>query len=159
MWRPPGFGLYAKPYKVVLPDAQVIAAMPRPTPALAFLASLLVGLAIGSAQAQSPPPPMAAVVTSSGARTAAEVDAQDCARQQGSVRQVGLLGLWTCVVPFADAGQACQSRADCTGACFAPQGAGVGERATGACQADSAAMFGCHALVIDGRVVQGLCID
>lgn len=131
--------------------------MPQPIFHFVLQASLFAGLAFDGAQAQQPP--MAAVVTSSGARTAAEVNAQDCARQQGAVRQVGLLGHWMCVLPFADAGQACQSRADCTGACFAPQGAAVGERATGTCQADSAAMFGCHSLIIDGRVTQGLCID
>jgi hypothetical protein len=95
------------------------------------------------------------------ARTEAtrQIDEPACKAKGGAVRQVGMLGLPSCVLPFPDAGKACQSKADCTGACFAPAGAAVGTKAAGACQVDTAAIFGCNDTVEGGVVTSGMCVD
>ncbi len=88
-----------------------------------------------------------------------EVDTAECQRQGGVARQVGMLGLLTCVLPLPDAGKVCRSSADCSGACFAPLRAELDSQTTGTCQRDTASMFGCNNFVEDGVVVRGVCVD
>lgn len=89
----------------------------------------------------------------------ADIDVEDCRRRNGRIRQVGMFATPACIVPFADAGETCRADADCEGACVAPDGIAVGTATAGACQVDSAALFGCHDLVEGGVVVGGMCLD
>ena len=88
-----------------------------------------------------------------------EIDPEECRQKKGTIRQVGMFGTPSCVTPLPDGGEACHSNSECAGVCFAPDGASIGQAATGICQADTAAMFGCHNYVENGVVVGGLCID
>lgn len=92
----------------------------------------------------------------------AEIDEAACTAQGGVVRQEGLLGLWRCVVPYADAGASCNDASDCEGRCFgrddvtdyeAEPGAAVG-----VCEADDSP-FGCFAVIEGGDVTPMLCVD
>ena len=96
-----------------------------------------------------------------GSRAAAlaAIDPENCRRKGGTIRQVGMFGTPSCVTPLPDGGKACRSNAECSGACFAPEGTAIGQAATGICQVDTAAMFGCHDHVDNGVVVGGMCVD
>ncbi len=92
----------------------------------------------------------------------AKIDEDACTAQGGEVRQEGLLGLWRCVVPYSDAGEACSDASDCEGRCFgrddvtdyeAEPGAAVG-----VCEADDSP-FGCFAELEGGDVAPMLCVD
>jgi hypothetical protein len=98
-------------------------------------------------------------VARSRAAALAKIDPAECRNKGGTIRQVGMFGTPTCVTPLPDAGKPCASNAECAGACFAPPGASIGQAATGACQVDTAAMFGCHDHVENGVVTGGLCVD
>ena len=89
----------------------------------------------------------------------AKIDPEECRAKGGSIRQVGMLGTPSCVTPFPDGGQACRSNSECSGVCFAPEDIPIGQAATGTCQVDTAAMFGCHDHVENGVVVGGPCVD
>ena len=95
----------------------------------------------------------------SRAEALAQIDEDDCRSKGGTVKQVGLFGTPACVTPFPDGGEPCSSNAECDGACFAPSDAAIGAAAVGACQVDTAAMFGCYDHVEGGVVVGGLCVD
>ena len=95
----------------------------------------------------------------SRAASLAKIDPADCHNKGGTIRQVGMFGSPSCVTPLADGGKACRSNTDCSGFCFAPEGAPIGQVASGTCQLDTAAMFGCHDHVENGVVVGGLCVD
>ena len=95
----------------------------------------------------------------SRAAAQAKIDPEECRRQSGTVQQVGMFGTPSCVTPLPDGGNSCRSNADCAGACYAPEGAPIGQAATGTCQVDTSAMFGCHDLVENGVVVAGMCVD
>jgi hypothetical protein len=95
----------------------------------------------------------------SRAAALAKIDTEECRRKNGTIRQVGMFGTPSCVTPLPDGGKACHSNSECAGACFAPEGLPIGQAATGTCQVDTAAMFGCHDHVEDGVVVGGLCVE
>lgn len=92
-------------------------------------------------------------------RSLAEVDQAACAAGGGEVRQEGMLGLYRCVTPYADAGKACKGKADCEGQCrFEGDPPTDGSEVTGACQRDDSP-FGCYSEVEGGKVTGGLCVD
>ncbi|GAB1597159.1 hypothetical protein [Lysobacter claricitrinus] len=95
----------------------------------------------------------------SRAASLAKIDPEECRRKNGTIRQVGMFGTPSCVVPLPDAGKVCRSNSECAGFCFAPTGVVVGQAATGTCQIDKAAMFGCRDQVENGVVVGGMCVD
>jgi len=86
------------------------------------------------------------------------IDRPACEAAGGEVRQEGMLGMWRCVKPYADAGAPCSGKADCEGKCLAVDGAMHGEEAVGACQANDSP-FGCYAEVEGGKVQGGICVD
>lgn len=94
------------------------------------------------------------------AESLAAIDKEACAAKNGEVRQEGLLGTWRCVIPYADAGNACRDKTDCEGKCLVPpdSDAVTGAEATGACQANDSP-FGCYAEIVDGKVAAALCVD
>lgn len=89
----------------------------------------------------------------------AKIDAEECRAKGGTIRRLGMLGTPSCVTPFPDGGKACRSSSECTGDCFAPEGTSSGQVATGTCQMDTAAMFGCHIRIEEGVAGGGLCVD
>ena len=98
-------------------------------------------------------------LAASRAAALAKIDPEECRRKNGTIRQVGMFGTLSCVVPLSDGGKACRSNSECVGFCFAPAGVAVGQAATGTCQIDTAAMFGCRDQVENGVVVGGMCVD
>jgi hypothetical protein len=92
-------------------------------------------------------------------RSRAEIDEAACVSAGGEVRQEGMLGLYRCVTPFADAGKPCKGKADCEGQCRLEGDPPTdGSEATGVCQRDDSP-FGCYSEVEDGKVTGGVCVD
>nr|WP_315049876.1 hypothetical protein [uncultured Brevundimonas sp.] len=88
-------------------------------------------------------------------------EASACAQRGGTLKQVGRLQSWRCVVDYADAGKRCTDGDQCQGDCRLPEGVDVaapGAPVAGVCQATSD-NFGCHTSVEDGKVGVGICID
>lgn len=92
------------------------------------------------------------------AQSLAAVDKEACAAAGGEVRMEGMLGMYRCVKPYADAGKACRSGADCEGKCLATDDAMPDDEVVGACQADDSP-FGCYAEVEDGKITDVICVD
>ena len=92
------------------------------------------------------------------AASLAAIDQEACAAAGGEARQEGMLGMYRCVKPYADAGKACRSKSDCEGKCLATDDAAPDADITGACQADDSP-FGCNAEVEDGKITEAICID
>ena len=115
---------------------------------------------------------MAACVTSAqepvpkGRFTAVRVESeQDRLACQADGGTAGRRGLHptaqVCVIPYADAGKACNDSQQCSGLCLAEyQGGGQTtlQDAVGRCQADNASV-GCLGEVRAGRVDGILCVD
>ena len=88
-------------------------------------------------------------------------DQTACEAQGGDWRREGLLGEYMCVLPYADAGEACTDGDQCDGDCrleYGPSHKPGTEPVTGVCQANSSP-FGCFATVEDGRVETTICVD
>ena len=83
-----------------------------------------------------------------------------CEAEGGTWRREGRLGLMTCVMPHADAGQSCTDSDPCAGDCRLgdDKRPAEGEAVTGICQADTS-NFGCFTRVEDGRAAATLCVD
>lgn len=92
------------------------------------------------------------------AESLAAIDRAACESAGGEVRQEGMLGMWRCVTPYADAGKACRGDADCEGKCLATDDAMADEDVGGACQRDDSP-FGCYAEVEDGKITEAICVD
>lgn len=105
-----------------------------------------------------PPSDEAKTIDDLRAESLAAIDKEACAAVGGEIRQEGMLGMYRCVKPYADAGKECRSGADCEGKCMATGDEATGEEAVGACQANDSP-FGCYAEVEDGKVTNALCVD
>lgn len=105
-----------------------------------------------------PPSNDARTIEEMRAESLAAIDEKACAADGGEVRMEGMLGMYRCVRPYADAGKACRSDADCAGKCLATGEEAAGEDAIGACQANDSP-FGCYAEVEDGKVTNAICVD
>jgi hypothetical protein len=83
-----------------------------------------------------------------------------CETEGGTWRREGRLGLMTCVMPHADAGQPCTDSDQCAGDCRLADDKrpAEGEAVTGICQANTS-NFGCFTRVEDGRAAATLCVD
>lgn len=93
------------------------------------------------------------------AQSLAAIDREACEAASGEVRQEGMLGMYRCVKPFADAGKACRSGSECEGKCLATDDAMMDdENVVGACQANDSP-FGCYAEVEDGKITNAICVD
>lgn len=92
------------------------------------------------------------------AESLAAVDQAACSAAGGEVRQEGMLGMYRCVTPYADAGKGCRGKSDCEGKCISTGDVATGGEATGQCQKDDSP-FGCYAEVEGGVVQAALCID
>lgn len=92
------------------------------------------------------------------AQSLAQIDQEACKSSGGEVRQEGMLGMYRCVKPYADAGKACRSKSDCEGKCLATDDAAPDAEVTGVCQTDDSP-FGCYAEVEGGKIQQAICVD
>lgn len=92
------------------------------------------------------------------AESLAQIDRAACEAAGGEVRQEGMLGLYRCVKPYADAGKACRGHADCEGKCLATDDAAPDAETIGACQANDSP-FGCYAEIEDGKLAAAICVD
>lgn len=94
--------------------------------------------------------------------SAAEV--ADCKAQGGSIQGVGMFGMPSCVIPYADGGKVCSDDTDCQGRCIVELGhpgepdLKPGDALTGQCQKDTA-LFGCYAEIVGGKVEHSICVD
>lgn len=84
-----------------------------------------------------------------------------CEAAGGTVERVGRMGVEHCIQPYPDAGEVCDSKADCLGRC--EYGVDVsdpvpGAPADGVCQATTKG-FGCVTLVENGMIERTICID
>jgi hypothetical protein len=86
-----------------------------------------------------------------------------CVDQGGTVRDLGIFGTPTCVLPYADAGRPCTGDTDCLGQCRL-DGAetdpppAVGAEVKGRCQVDTDD-FGCYTTVEGGKAELTICVD
>jgi hypothetical protein len=119
---------------------------------------LMSALACASQERSDGAGPPAKLLEEMRAESLAAVDRTACAAAGGDVRQEGLLGLWRCVTPYADAGKPCRSKADCEGRCLAEVDAPPSGEIDGRCEADDSP-FGCFAEVEDGVVGGFMCVD
>lgn len=93
------------------------------------------------------------------AESLAAIDSAACAAAGGEVRQEGMLGMYRCVTPYADAGQPCRGKADCAGQCrFEGDPPTDGSDVEGVCQRDDSP-FGCYSEVEGGKITGGICVD
>jgi len=82
-----------------------------------------------------------------------------CTAQGGRLERVGRAQTVQCVVPYADAGQACRSGSECdAGVCQGAVEASGQASVTGQCQASNMA-FGCYTRVNNGRAEAAICVD
>lgn len=83
----------------------------------------------------------------------------DCTARGGTMQRVGRAQTLQCVVPYADAGQACRSGNECdAGVCIGPVDAAGQSNVTGRCQA-STSQFGCYTRLNNGRAEAAICVD
>jgi hypothetical protein len=113
---------------------------------------------VNVADAKAETPPEEKTIDEMRAESLASVDQEACSNAGGEVRQEGMLGMYRCVKPYADAGKACRSKSDCEGKCLAADDAAPDKETTGVCQADDSP-FGCYAEVEDGRITNAICVD
>lgn len=87
--------------------------------------------------------------------------AEACTKKGGTYRRVCLMGSWSCVMPYADAGKSCTDKKQCQGQCRY-EGEGemppAGTAVTGVCQRTSDPC-GCFGIVADGKLQSMLCVD
>ena len=92
----------------------------------------------------------------------ATADAQQCKASGGFLDQRGRRGTTMCVHRFAGAGKSCASDSDCEGRCLAVRKDGglpsAGDASPRQCQPDDK-LFGCHAMLENGKVASTICID
>lgn len=120
----------------------------------AAMAALSLGACMPNAAAgpdEGPAEPTAAPQTQTQAA---------CEGAGGTWRREGRMGLMTCVMPHADAGQPCTDSDQCAGDCRLADDKrpAEGEPAVGVCQANTSG-FGCFTRVEDGRAAATLCVD
>jgi len=94
------------------------------------------------------------------------VDAAACRARGGFIRGSDRFGNRACVTPFADAGRSCTDSDQCAGRClhdyrgsaYSLRGPPAGREAAGRCEADDSTL-GCHSEVLNGRIMQPICVD
>ena len=91
-----------------------------------------------------------------------DIDERACEAMGGSVRQAGMMGLYHCIVPYADGGKACRSSDDCKGRCRTSNELTDFEAAPGTqvgqCEMNDSP-FGCYGWVEDGTATPMRCVD
>ncbi len=89
---------------------------------------------------------------------ATDAEREKCHAAGGEVHQAGLLGYENCILPYADAGQACSDSSECLGDCRLTDFSKPEDSITGTCQINDSP-FGCYQTVENGRAGHMLCVD
>jgi hypothetical protein len=117
------------------------------------LASLLIFLAAGVAQAQNCP-------TIDAAEQRAKEE--QCRAAGGEWARFGvhahLCNIYSCAARTSDAGKPCRNRLECEHLCVTGDPPRIGAEAAGRCTAVKTT-FGCFTHVDDGRIVGRVCVD
>lgn len=120
---------------------------------------------VAACAAPPPPPPVDSGPTSiEDARRKSwdEIDHRACNAMGGEVRQDGMMGLYRCVTPFADAGKVCRDASDCMGQCRTSDDVTDYDAAPGSqvgkCQVNDSP-FGCYGTIERGTATAMLCVD
>lgn len=83
----------------------------------------------------------------------------DCTARGGAMQRVGRAQTLQCVIPYADAGNACRSGSECqSGVCQGSVEASGRANVAGQCQASNMA-FGCYTRINNGRAEAAICVD
>ena len=109
---------------------------------------LLIGCVVPSDEVDGPPAPP------EGEKGYSQADGSDCAAKGGDYARRGMLGQYSCAVPFADAGKVCTRPGDCLGQCRVEDG----EATSGTCQKTSDP-FGCYWYLDENGQALGICVD
>ena len=124
---------------------------------------ILVLMSVACA-APAPPPVDNGPISIEDARRKSwdDIDHRACNAMGGKVRQDGMMGLYRCVTPFADAGKICRDNSDCMGQCrtsddVTDYNAAPGTQ-VGKCQVNDSP-FGCYGTVERGTAGGMLCVD
>lgn len=80
----------------------------------------------------------------------------ECLTKGGTYARRGMMGLYSCALPYADAGKVCRKASDCEGQCriedMDP------DTKVGKCQATNDP-FGCYSYLEENGQVVGICVD
>ncbi len=121
----------------------------RIAPLTMLSAALLMSSCVASGDPQPEPVP-------EGEHGYSSADAASCATKNGSYQRRGMMGQYSCAVPYADAGKTCSAASDCEGQCR------VADSSTkpvkGQCQATTDP-FGCYEYFSESGEVVGICVD
>lgn len=142
---------------------RMLAACP-PRSGAAMLSRLCISLllsAVLAACSSAPPAPPAADAADSPQAAEAYQEARDvdCQAAGGTLKRLGRLQRLQCVIPYADAGNACSRKSDCTGQCLATGEVAAGIATTGTCQRDASQNFGCRQRIDEGKAQGTICVD
>jgi putative hemolysin len=122
-------------------------------------ARFLIGLTAFSLSACTMAEPSAPPGPASGQKTVASAT-EDCKKKGGDLLAVGMMGREHCVIPFKDAGKACNDGSQCEGDCWAksPRETAKDGKAAGTCQPTNMP-FGCNSRLDNGVASPVLCVD
>jgi hypothetical protein len=91
-----------------------------------------------------------------------KIDHKACTAMGGEVRQDGMMGLYSCITPYADAGKVCRDSSDCLGRCKTSDDVtnydGAPGTQVGKCEINDSP-FGCYGVVERGTAGGMLCVD
>jgi hypothetical protein len=122
---------------------------------------LFAALSLASCAQPDPPAEKPTTVSQTGVAEPKPDTPEACVKNGGTYRRVCLMGSWSCVMPYSDAGKPCADKKECQGQCryvgegeMPPPGTAV----TGACQRTTDPC-GCFGIVADGKLQSMLCVD
>jgi len=88
-----------------------------------------------------------------------KIDVAACEKSGGKIEGVGMFGIPSCVVYYADGGKPCKSESECEGMCFSPDVLEEKTSVTGICERSEQDRFGCYSAVENGVVLYSICAD
>jgi hypothetical protein len=122
-----------------------------------IIAAVLCACAPVQMNTPAPPSPLPA---SHGPPAPDSAARATCTARGGAYAQVGLMGIWTCVTPYADGGRVCTDKSQCAGACIfaGSEHPHPGAEAQGECQRTNV-LTGCFTTIESGRATYPICVD
>ena len=115
--------------------------------------ALLAALSLSACAVQDPP---SAAAPAEGEFGYSAKAAASCASQGGTYARRGMMGAYSCAVPFADAGKSCTDSTQCEGQCRVEMT--EPQPISGQCQATTDP-FGCHGFFDDNGEYAAICVD
>ena len=125
-----------------------------------FFALVLAACAAQTSPSPEPDAPMS--IEARRQQSLEEIDQRACKAMGGEVRQDGMMGLYYCITPYADAGKTCRDSSECEGQCRSSDDVtnydGAPGTQVGKCQQNDS-KFGCYGVVEDGTAQGMICVD